>query len=66
MVILSLVYLSLRLDILLNHGDSDVAVLKIKNAFSPDTVLPVRAGDDNFDFRVLVLFWDMDKHDPVE
>ena len=66
-VVLSLVYLSLRLDILVNHGDSDVANLKMKNAFPAGTVLPVKANSDqDFDFRIFALMWSLDEYDPVE
>jgi hypothetical protein len=66
-VILSLLYLTLRLDILVNHRDSDVVVLKIKNAIPAGTQLPLKAGSDqDLDFRVFVCLWSLDEYDPVD
>ena len=65
-IIVSTVYLTLRLDILINRGDSNVIVLKSKNAFPSDTVQNITIGDELYDFRVMFSHWDLDTNIPLD
>ena len=66
-LVISLVYLSIRLDILVNHGESNVNVVMTKNALPLESVIPLTVGGDSeLDFRVRVVYWDLDTNESLD
>ena len=59
-VALTLVYFTLRLEVLWLKKESQIATLETKNGFEVDTVFNITVGADDFDFRFTVLLWDLD------
>ena len=59
-VTISLVYMTIRLQILISKEDYYVSTLETQNGFEVDTVFNITVGADDFDFRFTVLLWDLD------